>query len=264
MSTSPIYSFDHGEAAMQRAVSHARNTFKFFWRELSWEYRRIVPGLGFAAVKIAFETDSRQKDAPPVEHMWISDIQFDGITVSGILVNSPEWVSTVQEGDAVSAPLQEIQDWMYSLGDQAYGGFTVDVIRAGMTEAERADHDAAWGLEFGAPGSVLIAQYGNGNPPARLEQNAQDANPDLPEHPMSENMKEKIEEALQADSSHVRFVDAEGWSMLHREALAGNHAPVMLLLKHGADPLLKTPDGRTALDLAKAMGWPRIIAALAG
>lgn len=53
---------------VQRAFASARETFRYFWRELAWEKRRIVKGLDFAYVKAAFS------DGGEVEHLWRSSI----------------------------------------------------------------------------------------------------------------------------------------------------------------------------------------------
>ena len=46
----------------------ARGKFRYFWRELSWEYRRIVPGLDVAAFKVPF-SDGDEDDVPcPVDN----------------------------------------------------------------------------------------------------------------------------------------------------------------------------------------------------
>lgn len=253
------YSAEDEEVAMQAAYSAARATFKFFWRELSWEYRRIVPGLDLAAVKLAFPVDGDDPDAPLFEHMWVGDVQFDGETVSGTLLNDPDDIASLQAGAEVSAPLAELEDWMYVIDGKVYGGYTIDVLRRAMAADERAEHDAAWQLEFGQPGQVQLVpspapaagdDVGGGDDAAALS---------LREHPMSENIGPRIDEDLrnQPDAVHVR--DAQGWTLLQRDALAGNYQPVALLLQHGADPSLRNPLGRTALELAQQMQWPRIV-----
>lgn len=86
------------------AVASAQRTFRFFWREMSWERRRIVKALDLAAVKVSFTTDSADPDSPSVENMWVTDVDFDGLTLSGILMNEPVWVSSINAGDPVSVP----------------------------------------------------------------------------------------------------------------------------------------------------------------
>jgi len=50
----PIYFVSSDEDYMQRAFEQARESFKYFWRELYWERRRIAPMLDYAMVKICF------------------------------------------------------------------------------------------------------------------------------------------------------------------------------------------------------------------
>ncbi|MDA8445774.1 DUF2314 domain-containing protein [Paracidovorax valerianellae] len=267
-----IFPADSEDSAMLAAYAEARRTFKFLWRELSWEYRRVVPGLDFAGIKLGFATGHTDADAPPVEHMWVGDVQFDGETVSGTLLNDPDWIASMQSGDRVSAPLAELEDWMYVIGGKVYGGYTVDVLRRGMTKSERQEHDTAWGMDFGQPGQVqvvplprakagllggLLGSWGS-SPAASTDDIAQQ------EHPMSENMGERMDEDLRNHPSVVHALDDDGWSLLQRDALAGNATPVSLLLRHGADPAVRNPHGRSALDLAQQMQWPNIVKLLQG
>lgn len=268
MSDNKILMFSGESLAMQEAAKQARDTFKYFWRELSWEYRRIIPGLDLAAVKVAFSTNA-DSDGPEVEHMWVNEVRFDGDTVSGVLLNTPQWCDNIAAGDPVSVPLADIGDWLYAVEGKVYGGYSIDVMRQDMSESEREEHDQIWGLDFGKPGEVFIV------PPLPQEKQgflsglfgkkealAVVNTEDLPEHPMSENMVEKMDQGLQDEPSYTRSVDEDGWTMLQRDALAGNLAPVTLLLKHGADPSAVNPKGESALDLARKMGWPRIVAYL--
>ncbi|MCI2245484.1 MULTISPECIES: DUF2314 domain-containing protein [Xanthomonas] len=258
MSEHSMYFTGDEDAAMQAAYIAARGTFKFFWRELSWEYRRIVPGLEMAAVKFAFATDAGDPEAPPFEHMWVGDVQFDGETVSGTLLNDPHDIASLQAGAEVTLPFAELEDWMYVIGGKVYGGYTIDAQRREMAADERAEHDAAWGLEFGPPGQVQLVPS-----PAQATDDsaAADAAAELSlrEHPMSENIAPRIDENLRSHPEAVHARDGQGWTLLQRDALAGNYQPVALLLQHGADPSLRTPQGRTALELAQHMGWPRIV-----
>jgi ankyrin repeat protein len=53
-------------------------------------------------------------------------------------------------------------------------------------------------------------------------------------------------------------VDEAGWTLLHRDALAGNMGVVQLLIQHGADATARTPSGRKAAELARGIGWTEI------
>ncbi|MFX8102449.1 DUF2314 domain-containing protein, partial [Acinetobacter baumannii] len=51
------------------AFESAKSTFKYFWRELYWEYRRIVPALELAYVKCAFIQEYLEdKNEPLIEY----------------------------------------------------------------------------------------------------------------------------------------------------------------------------------------------------
>lgn len=72
------------------AFDKAISTFKYFWRELYWEYRRIVPALELAYVKCAFiQENPEDTNQPLIEYMWIDQVNFDGSTISGTLLNEP-------------------------------------------------------------------------------------------------------------------------------------------------------------------------------
>jgi len=245
MSDSRVITFESDDPDMQRAFKRARASFRFFWREACWDRRRIIPALDMACVKAPFsdgEKKRRNDGNPDVEHMWMNDIEFDGKRVSGVLMNSPNWLRTVKEGDDARFKLEEISDWMYAIGGEVYGAFTVNVLRSRMGRRERKEHDEMWGLDFGDPDKPRVAQESD----------------DDGEHPMSRGMAEKLKEKLASDRSMITETDERGWTLLHEEALAGNYAVVRTLLRAGADPKAKTSKGWTALDLAESLGWDRV------
>lgn len=266
-----IYSVEGESEKFKAAVAGAQATFKYFWRELSWEARRIVKGLDMAAVKMSFPIESDDPEVPGVENMWVNDIEFDGHSITGVLMNEPSWATSFKAWEPVTLPLSLLNDWMYVRQGHVYGGFTVDAIRADMSEAERQEHDEAWGLDFGEPGFVEVVPAAEGQQPLLLSRTlgtAEDQQTlallECTEHPMALNMRDKIEEGVSAQPQVVRNPDDEGWLMLHREVLAGNYTVVDALLRHGADPLAANGNGQTSLELARIAGWPRILALLEG
>ena len=138
------------------ASEKAQQSFKYFWRELYWERRRIVPAHNFAMVKIPFQQKFNDSDEPIVEHMWVDQIVFDGENIKGKLVNSPNDLTNVKNGDIITRRIDEIGDWMFAIGDKPYGGFTVQAMRSDINESERKNHDKAWGLDFGDYNDILI------------------------------------------------------------------------------------------------------------
>ncbi|WP_298053712.1 DUF2314 domain-containing protein [uncultured Campylobacter sp.] len=244
----PVFYADGEDEAMLKAFEQARKSFRYFWRELYWERLRMVPALSFACVKVAFSQELN--GSTEVEHMWVNDVYFDGERVCGVLVNDPNVLSNVKNGEQVSVPLEQISDWMFAIEGKTYGGFSVQAMRKAMSQSERAEHDEAWGLNFGDPDVVLVA----------YEQQEHPQN--LTEHPMSVNTKKNFEEFLRGYPDEITRTDDEGYTMLHYEAIAGNLTRLELLLAKGADKNAKNIHGKTALDYARALGWDHVAEAL--
>lgn len=249
MEQTPIFFADGESLQMIEAFKKAQETFKYFWRELSWEYRRIVPALDVACVKLAFTQEI--EDETIVEHMWINDINFDGEKIYGILVNDPNELTNVENGDEVEIPINQISDWLFASQGKTYGGFTIQAMRSEMSETERAEHDNAWGMDFGDYNDILVA----------YEQKEKPGN--LIEHPMSKNMKESLIDFIKNNPEEVTNQDQLGYTFLHRETIAGNSTSVEVLIASGADLNAKTIDGKTALDFAKQLNWEHLIPILA-
>ena len=240
----PIYFVSSDEDYMQRAFEQARESFKYFWRELYWERRRIAPMLDYAMVKICFLDVVNGEEVG--EHMWVNDVEFDGETIYGTLVNEPDSVQNVKVGDQISAKFTDMSDWLFAIGGRAYGGFSVQAMRSRMQKDELAEHDAAWGLDFGDYNDILVV----------FEQKEHPEN--LIEHPMSKNMRGQVEQYIKAHPSMVADTDELGFTQLHHEALAGNLTIVNLLLENGADKNARTKSGKTAAEFAKILGWSEI------
>jgi len=245
MEKTPIFFADGESQKMIEAFKKAQETFKYFWREISWEYRRIVPALDFACVKLAFIQEVNGENI--VEHMWINDIDFDGENIKGTLVNEPTELTNVSNGDYVEIPRNQISDWLFATQDKTYGGYTIQAMRSEMNEAEREDHDKAWGLNFGDYNDILIV----------YEQKEKPEN--LIEHPMSKNMKQSLVNFVKSNPNELTAKDELGYTFLHRETIAGNSTSVEVLIASGADINAKTIHDKTALDFAKQLEWDHLI-----
>lgn len=245
MENTPIFFADGESPKMIEAFKKAQETFKYFWRELSWEYRRIVPALDVACVKLAFTQEINNDTA--VEHMWINEINFDGEKIKGILVNHPNELTNVANGDYVEIPVNQISDWLFATDDKTYGGFTIHAMRSEMSETEREEHDEAWGLNFGDFEDILTV----------YEQKEKPEN--VIEHPMSKNMKESLVEFIKTNPNELTAQDESGYTFLHREAIAGNSSIIQVLIESGADKNVKTYNNKTALDFAEQLKWDHLI-----
>jgi uncharacterized protein YegJ (DUF2314 family) len=273
--SSPVFHFPGGDEDMEQAAARARRTFRYFWREMAWEQRRIIPGLDLASVKATFsdppELRSRASDEPEVEHMWLIDVDFDGRRLEGTLINSPNSLQSVQEGDRVKIIGKQLFDWMYVIDGNVYGGFTVDVLRSRMSRTDRKAHDNAWGYDFGTPGIVNLvppeflgeaSSAKNAGKPRLAASNAvpqDEAEVASAEHPMSVNMRGSLDQALTNSPEMLDQPDHRGYTFLHNLALAGSWDGVDVCLRHGADPNQPAPNGMTPYALAKSLGWKRVM-----
>ena len=270
MTKKTIFWADGQSPKMIQAIETAQKTFKYFWREVSWDNRRIVPALNVACVKIVFMQEVAGSDELLVEHMWINEVHFDGNNVMGVLVNEPNEITNVACGDFVSVPLNQVSDWLFAMTEskpkkklfglmtsneteevlRTYGAFTIQAMRSEMSTEEREQHDTAWGMDFGDYNDIVYVH----------EQKTKPEN--LVEHPMSKNMRPKLMEYFQTNPAEVLASDENGHTILHSEAIAGNLNSVEVLLAMGADKHAKTKEGETALDLAQKLDWNHLIPVL--
>ena len=262
--SSKVFMFDNDDPEMQLAYRNARANFCYFWREIAWERRRIVPALDLTCAKAPFFDDTaadREEDAPEAEQMWFSEVDFDGEFVSGVLLNKPNWLKSVKEGDAVRKPLEEISDWMYAIEGEVYGAYTVNLMRSRMAPRERKEHDNAWGLKFGDPEAIRVVpiEKKSGGLLKSWFGKQKVENIEKQEHPMSEAMASSLKESLDGDPTMSVEKDDNGWTLLHHQALAGSAATVKVLLENGADPNAVTNQGKTSLELAKSLGWGKVV-----
>jgi uncharacterized protein len=252
---SKVFMFNPNDPAMEEAYNLARVTFRYFWREIAWERRRIIPALDLACVKAPFSDEEGDLDPTQVEQMWLGSIDFDGQFVSGNLLNAPNQLKSVKEGDSARFRVREITDWMYAIGGEVYGAHTVNLMRSRMGARERNDHDTAWGLNFGDAKKVRLIprkKHWFGKAKAELE-----------EHPMSVAMATSLKAEIAKNPSVLRQKDEKGWTVLHHESLAGSAPTVEILLECGADPNAVTNHGATSMRLAKVLGWDKVVALLA-
>lgn len=243
----PTVQFDFpDDAQMRRAGERSRESFRFFIRETFWEDRRLVPGLDLMLVKAAFADTPIHEDGP--EFMWLDEVRFDGKFIEGVLINQPFRMTGAQEGDTIRMPLEHLIDWLISADHQAYGGFTVDVLRSRMSEPERIEHDEAWGLKFAAPGEVRF----HPTEPITLRS-------DHPDHPIALHVSEQLDQYCLDHPDRVSTPDPSGWTMLHAYTLAGSPLCVETLLQRSADRSARTPEGLRPVDIAKTLGWNELV-----
>lgn len=111
MKRDPIFHFEE-DAEMLEAYEHAKETFRYLWREISWDRRRIVPALDMVCVKTVF-ADRPLEDCESDEwreQMWVNDFDFDGRRIRGTLLNKPSRLKSVKQGDQVTFAFERLTD----------------------------------------------------------------------------------------------------------------------------------------------------------
>ncbi len=82
------------------------------------------------------------------EHIWLSDIAFDGQKFTGRVANEPVDVQNVKLGDSVTADKREISDWYYLDSGKLIGGQTIRVLYNRLSAVEKKDFRAQTGFDF--------------------------------------------------------------------------------------------------------------------
>lgn len=119
------------DAKMNAAIAKSRATTNTFIAAL----KSPKPG------QVAFSVKKPFVEGEHVEHMWLTDVTFDGSQFTGLIGNEPEVVKNVKIGQKATVSPSEISDWMFIENRKLVGGETLRVLRDGLSAAERADFD---------------------------------------------------------------------------------------------------------------------------
>ena len=131
-----VHSVSDTDPEMNKAIESARQTVNQFITHL----KSPGPNENSFAVKRKFESDGN------VEHMWLSDVTFDGKMFHGTVGNDPVDIKGVRLGDAATVAPNEISDWMYLDGRRLVGGYSVRLLYFRSTHDERKKMDAEGGM----------------------------------------------------------------------------------------------------------------------
>jgi len=140
-----IYQVKSDDQEMLSAMRKARDTFPDFKREVLKEYARIIPVFDTVLVKAYFYDEGIKQGG---EHLWLNDIEFGDIMISGTIVSSPSHLKSVRRGQNVQFPLERLSDWLYVFDGKAHGAYTVKLLRSRMADKELKDHDKDYPYSF--------------------------------------------------------------------------------------------------------------------
>jgi uncharacterized protein YegJ (DUF2314 family) len=133
-----VRNFRGDDPEMNAAMREARATLPEFEKRL----KQPPPTQEYISLKGRFEEDGH------VEHMWLEDVQITPQGYRGKLGNRPVYIQSIGEGSEVEVTRAKVSDWMAIDAGKLVGGYTVRVQRARMSDAERAQFDASFGVEF--------------------------------------------------------------------------------------------------------------------
>jgi len=129
------------DAAMNAAIQRAQETLPQFIDALQHPESLDL----FFSIKVKYPYGS----GSAAEHLWVDNLAYNDGHFSGVMANEPLYIVGLEMGDSVVVDPMDVSDWMIVEGEQFYGGFTIYVLRATMTDSERAKFDTESGLVFG-------------------------------------------------------------------------------------------------------------------
>jgi uncharacterized protein YegJ (DUF2314 family) len=114
----PVVPVSGDDPRLKAAVSKARKR----WQEFvsAFEERRSEQN---------FSVKARIGDDEVAEFMWLSVTGLENGWVYGRLDNDPIELTSIRCGDRVRIHIDDLNDWLYTDGDQVRGGFTIEVLR---------------------------------------------------------------------------------------------------------------------------------------
>lgn len=115
----PDYVTPGSRRLLKRAFEKAQATYD----QLIQALEDPQPNYHGFAVKMRFA-----KPKQGHEHIWLTNLHWDGKQLKGDVNNEPIDTEEVQFGDTVVVQPEEVSDWMYVDGDKMMGGYTIRVL----------------------------------------------------------------------------------------------------------------------------------------
>jgi uncharacterized protein YegJ (DUF2314 family) len=132
MTSDSTVPFKGDDEEMEAAIDAAKHSFREFLAAF------LEPKAGQEAflLKVVFLEDDQ------VEHIWVADLEIDGVGFRGVIANEPTLPSLRFKQEVEFEP-SRITDWMFIDHGRLVGGYTTRLIRERMNPEDRAAHDAS-------------------------------------------------------------------------------------------------------------------------
>ena len=108
------------DALMDRAIKTAVESQGQFVQALAHKGAK-GGGAGFA-IKKGFPTTGDE------EHIWLNELEWDGVVFHATVNNEPVETKAVKFGDRLEVDPKDISDWMYVKNGVLQGGYTIRVL----------------------------------------------------------------------------------------------------------------------------------------
>lgn len=113
--TDPVVRVEADDPLMVQAISEARDTVDEFVEALQTR----------APTDSDFSVKAPVRDGSEVEHFWLVEVSYQAGNFAGLIGNTPQAVTTVQEGQPYSISAADISDWMFFRNGKAVGARTL-------------------------------------------------------------------------------------------------------------------------------------------
>jgi len=134
-----VHNVESSDLRMNTAILEANNSIDIFKEavmSLNSDYE-------YFTLKQKFDTPDGGG-----EHIWIQEVTIRNSDYFGIIGNEPVNVNDISLGDSIMVDKEKISDWMFFDKGITRGGYTIKVLRDGMSEEERNQFDLQSGLIF--------------------------------------------------------------------------------------------------------------------
>jgi uncharacterized protein YegJ (DUF2314 family) len=114
----PVVPVSGDDPRLKAAVNKARRRWPEF--VTAFEQRRSEQ---------TFSVKARIGNDEVAEFMWVSVTGLENGWIYGRLDNDPIELTSIRCGDRIRVHDDDLNDWLYTTGDQVRGGFTIEVLR---------------------------------------------------------------------------------------------------------------------------------------
>lgn len=119
---------------MNAAILKAQKNFPVFKEALVKNSRRVLSVIETSLIKYAFPA---AKNGVEVEHMFLSDIHWNGSEVIGTLNSEPMHTDSVKLGEKIAVDPKHITDWLFIYQGKTYGGYTFQYMWTTFSKEEQ-------------------------------------------------------------------------------------------------------------------------------